>query len=150
MRKPLNGNSLYRIFSLYEGYFSFGGYVNKHNCRIWGNEYPQTTIEKPLHTKSHCIVWHLVWKGNMSVLYWKLRDRNTNGQFWFSFFYFLAWNENVWFQKNHVTSDTIGLHLTWFCEIFPGCVIWRFPDVNWPPTSRFPTMGLRKGRIEFM
>ena len=34
-----------------EAHFVLGGYVNKHNCCIWGTENPHAYIEKPTHPK---------------------------------------------------------------------------------------------------
>ena len=43
-----------------ESYFDFGGYVNKHNCRILGTENAHTHIEKLTHQKQ-ITVWCGFW-----------------------------------------------------------------------------------------
>ena len=40
-----------KIFFSDEAHFDLGGYVNKHNCRIWSTKYPHEYIEKPTHSK---------------------------------------------------------------------------------------------------
>ena len=34
------------MFFTDDGHFTFGRYVNKQNCRIWGSENPQVMEEK--------------------------------------------------------------------------------------------------------
>ena len=36
--------------------FTYGGYVNKQNCRIWGTKNPHAYIQKPTHSK-RVTVW---------------------------------------------------------------------------------------------
>ena len=43
-----------------EAHFDLGGYVNKHNCRIWGTENPHAYIEKPTQIK-RVTVWCGFW-----------------------------------------------------------------------------------------
>ena len=43
-----------------EVHFDLGGYVNKHNCHIWGTEKSHTYFDKPMHSK-RAILWCRFW-----------------------------------------------------------------------------------------
>ena len=43
-----------------EAHFDFGGYVNKHNCRIGRTENPNAYVEKPAYPKG-VTVWCRFW-----------------------------------------------------------------------------------------
>ncbi|GFS90065.1 hypothetical protein TNCV_507611 [Trichonephila clavipes] len=45
-----------------EAHFWLNGYVNKQNCRIWSEAYPQVYVETPLHPEK-LTVWCALWAG---------------------------------------------------------------------------------------
>ncbi|GFU99259.1 transposable element Tc3 transposase [Trichonephila clavipes] len=45
-----------------EAHFWLNGYVNKQNCRIWGEANPQVYVETPLHPEK-LTVWCALWAG---------------------------------------------------------------------------------------
>ncbi|GFW57986.1 putative transposable element [Trichonephila clavipes] len=45
-----------------EAHFWLNGYVNKQNCRIWSESYPQVYVETPLHPEK-LTVWCALWAG---------------------------------------------------------------------------------------
>ncbi|GFY35421.1 hypothetical protein TNCV_195141 [Trichonephila clavipes] len=47
-----------------EAHFSFNGYVNKQNCRIWSEANPQVYVETPLHPEK-LTVWCALWAGGI-------------------------------------------------------------------------------------
>ena len=47
-----------------EAHFELGGYFNKQNCRIWGEENPQIIHEKLMHPKQ-VSVWCALWSGGV-------------------------------------------------------------------------------------
>ncbi|GFX21174.1 hypothetical protein TNCV_4367531 [Trichonephila clavipes] len=53
-----------RILFSDEAYFSFNGYVNKQNCRIWSEANPQVYVETPLHPEK-LTVWCALWAGGI-------------------------------------------------------------------------------------
>ncbi|GFX17508.1 hypothetical protein TNCV_3411081 [Trichonephila clavipes] len=43
-----------------EAHFWLNGYINKQNCRIWSEAYPQMYVETPLHPDKltlSCALW---------------------------------------------------------------------------------------------
>ena len=53
-----------KIFFSDEAHFQLNGYVNKQNCRIWGDENPHIVQEKPLHPQ-RVTVWCAFWYGGV-------------------------------------------------------------------------------------
>ncbi|GFX45531.1 uncharacterized protein TNCV_2740681 [Trichonephila clavipes] len=51
-----------RILFSDEAHFWLNGYVNKQNCRIWSEAYPQVYVETPLHPEK-LTVWCALWAG---------------------------------------------------------------------------------------
>ncbi|GFU98194.1 hypothetical protein TNCV_1584031 [Trichonephila clavipes] len=49
-----------RILFSDEAHFWLNGYVNKQNCRIWSEAYPQVYVETPLHPET-LTVWGALW-----------------------------------------------------------------------------------------
>ncbi|GFS89409.1 hypothetical protein TNCV_1809411 [Trichonephila clavipes] len=47
-----------------EAHFWLNGYVNKQNCRIWSEAYPQVYVETPLHPEK-LTVWCALWAGRI-------------------------------------------------------------------------------------
>ena len=43
--------------------------------------------------------------------------------------------ENMWFQQDGATCHTTRMNLVLLQETFPGRIIFRRVDVNWPPKS---------------
>ncbi|GFV93518.1 uncharacterized protein TNCV_1988321 [Trichonephila clavipes] len=53
-----------RILFSDEADFWLNGYVNKQNCRIWSEAYPQVYVETPLHPEK-LTVWCALWAGGI-------------------------------------------------------------------------------------
>ncbi|GFV42241.1 transposable element Tc3 transposase [Trichonephila clavipes] len=53
-----------RILLSDEAHFWLNGYVNKQNCRIWGEANPQVYVETPLHPEK-LTVWCALWAGGI-------------------------------------------------------------------------------------
>ncbi|GFU28033.1 hypothetical protein TNCV_3153571 [Trichonephila clavipes] len=53
-----------RILFSDEAHFWLNGYVNKQNCRIWSEAYPQVYVETPLHPEK-LTVWCALWAGGI-------------------------------------------------------------------------------------
>lgn len=146
-----------------EAYFHLSGYVNKQNCRIWGEENPQEIQERPLHAQK-VIVWCALWAGGVIGPYFfeddQGRTQTVTSQRYQTMLRDWFWDqiedfdlENMWFQQDgapaHRTNPTIDL----LHHKFPNRVIALFGDVNWPPRScdltplDFFLWGYAKGRV---
>ncbi|GFY06576.1 transposable element Tc3 transposase [Trichonephila clavipes] len=53
-----------RILFSDEAHIWLNGYVNKQNCRIWGEANPQVYVETPLHPEK-LTVWCALWAGGI-------------------------------------------------------------------------------------
>jgi len=132
------------IFFSDEAHFSLGGYVNKQNCRIWGSENPQVIEEMPLHPDK-VTVWCALWsKGVIGPYFFEDANGQTvtvnserYGRMIRDFFWPAIEDhdlDDMWFQDG-ATSHTTRPIMALLREKFPGRVISRFGDVNWPPRS---------------
>ena len=128
-----------------KAHFHLGGYVNKENCRIQGSENSKMIIEKPLDPE-RVTVWCGFWTGGIIGPYFFLNEAgeavSVNGLRYRTMINEFLWTEQedmdvdiVYFQQDgathHTSAETIGL----LREKFPGRVISRNGDYNWPPIS---------------
>lgn len=129
-----------------EAHFHLNGYVNKQNCRIWATENPRVTHEVSLHPK-RVTVWCALWAGGVMgpFFFEDAEDESAltvNGERYrdmlVSFFWPLLEEMDLtemWFQQDgapcHTTIATVAL----LHQKFPGRVISRRGDMEWPPRS---------------
>lgn len=134
-----------KIFFSDEAHFSLCGYVNKQNCRIWGSQNPQVIAERPLHPEK-VTVWCALWSGGVIGPYFFENDQgraitvnsDRYGRMLTDYFWREIENydlENMWFQQDGTTSHTTQTNRALLQEKFPGRVISRLSDVNWPARS---------------
>jgi hypothetical protein len=128
-----------------EAHFHLNGYVNKQNCRIWGAENPRVIQERPMHPQ-RVTVWCGFWAGGVigphffeneagetvTVNGVRYRDMITN----------FLWPqldgmdlEDMWFQQDGATCHTASETMALLQSKFPGRIISRNSEVNWPPRS---------------
>ncbi|GFY14505.1 hypothetical protein TNCV_1315591 [Trichonephila clavipes] len=62
--RPLNASGILFCSNDDEAHFWLNGYVNKQNCRIWSEAYPQVYVETPLHPEK-LTVWCTLWAGGI-------------------------------------------------------------------------------------
>ncbi|KAG5885431.1 hypothetical protein JTB14_016825 [Gonioctena quinquepunctata] len=71
-----------RILFSDEAHFWLNGYVNKRNCRIWGDAQQEMIRKQPLHP-AKCTVWCSLWAGGIIgsyfVTYQAGRNVTVNG-----------------------------------------------------------------------
>lgn len=128
-----------------EAHFHLDGYVNKQNCRIWGSENPRTIVEKSLHPK-RVTVWCGFWVGGVIGPYFFENDEGAtitvNSERYRRMLIEFLWPilngmdiEQLYFQQDGATSHTSHETIRLLREKFPGRVISRNGDINWPPRS---------------
>lgn len=144
-KKEENDEFFSEIILSDEAHFHLGGFVNKQNCRIWGDENPRMIEQRPLYPEK-VTVWCGFWARGVigpyffenaagkSVTVNAERYRNMINEFLVPELDNIDL-ENIWFQQDgatcHTATETIDLLKT----KFPGRVISRFGDINWPPRS---------------
>lgn len=128
-----------------EAHFWLNGYVNKQNCRFWSDENPREIMPKPLHPEK-LTVWCGLWRHGIIGPYFFKDERGktvtVNGERYRAMITEFVWPEldgmdldDMWFQQDGATSHTANVTLELLQEKFPGRVISKKGDVNWPPRS---------------
>lgn len=128
-----------------EAHFHLSGYVNKQNSRIWGSENPKATISVPIHSE-RVTVWCGFWgKGVIGSYFFENEAGKTvtvNGERYRSMLTNFLWSQiknlnlnDVYFQQDGATCHTSHETIEMLQQKFPGRVISRFGDINYPPRS---------------
>lgn len=128
-----------------EAHFHLNGYVNKQNCRIWGTENPLSVCESPLHPP-RLTVWCGIWAGGvLGPYFFEDGDNRTvtvNGdEYRKMIINFLAPQlkalklVNMWFQQDGATCHTAKATMATLRSLFPGRLISKSGDIDWPPRS---------------
>ena len=128
-----------------EAHFRLDGFVDRQNCRVWGSEKPRAISEKRMHPR-RVTVWRGFWPGGVigpcffeneagraaTVNGARYRDAITR--------FFLPKLDDIdaadtRFQRDGATCLTANETIRSPHETFPGRVLSRFGDRNWPPGS---------------
>ena len=128
-----------------EAHFEIGGYVNKQNCRIWGEENPRVIFEKQLHPQK-VTVWCGFWSGGLIGPYFFENETGqavtVNGARYRTMITNFLFDElehidvqNMWFQQDGATCHTATETINLLKEKFGDRIISRRGTVNWPPRS---------------
>ncbi|GFX78502.1 putative transposable element [Trichonephila clavipes] len=130
-----------QILFSHETHFWLNGYVNKQNCRIWSEAYPQVYVETPLHPEK-LTVWCALWAGGIIGPYFFKNDEGhnvtVNGAMITNFFVPELNNHDVqelWFQQDGATCHIARATIDLLKDTFGDRLISRFGPVNWPPRS---------------
>lgn len=130
-----------------EAHFHLSGFVNKQNCRYWSAEQPSRKHQKPLHCQK-VTVWAAVSARGLIGPYF---FENSSGQaltvnterYVKMLKDFLRptlaglqeYNSLTWFQQDGATCHTSNASMEVVKEMFPGKVISKRGDIEWPPRS---------------
>ncbi|GFV57272.1 DUF4817 domain-containing protein [Trichonephila clavipes] len=134
-----------RILFSDEAPFWLNGYVNKQNCRIWSEAYPQVYVETPLHPEK-LIVWCALWAGGIIGPYFFKNDEGHNVPVNGDRYRAMITNflipelnnhdvQELWFQQDGATCHTARATIDLLKDTFGDRLISRFGPVNWPPRS---------------
>ena len=140
-----NENFFNKIIFTDEAHFQLNGYVNKQNCRIWGEENPRVILEQPLHPQK-VTVWCGLWSGGIiGPYFFENANGNTitvNGNRYREMIRSFLWREiddlgveNMWFQQDGATCHTARETMDLLKEKFEDRIISRRAGVNWPARS---------------
>lgn len=146
-----------------EAHFDLNGNVNKQTCRFWAAENPEIYREKPLHDKrvtvwagicADCIIGPFFFEdddgeaisvnGNRyrAMVNTFLREEIENNGL-----------EDYWFQQDGATAHTARQTIDLLNEMFPGRLVSKNGDFDWPPRSPdltppdFFLWGYLKGKV---
>lgn len=146
-----------------EAHFDLSGFVNKQNSRYWGEEQPFLIHERPLHPR-RVTVWCGIWSRGVVGPYFfedAMGDAVTvNGDRYREMIINFFSNQvnqlglgNMWFQQDGATCHTARATVETLKRMFPGRLISRNGDIDWPPRSPdltapdFFLWGYLKGRV---
>lgn len=128
-----------------EAHFWLNGFVNKQNCRIWGESNPQQTQQLPMYP-GKLTVWCGLWSGGIiGPFFFKNDAGNTvtvNGVRYRAMINDFVFPEiddidtdDIWFQQDGATCHTAKETINLLKEKFGESIISRNGPVNWPPRS---------------
>lgn len=140
-------NNVDNIFFSDEAHFHLDGYVNRQNCRFWGESNPMMLHQRPLHSPK-VTVW-VAMSANCIIGPYFLEDYRGRAVTVNSPRYIDMirncfaprlqecehYNQLTWFQQDGATAHTTNNSLAALHEIFPEKVISRRGDIEWPPRS---------------
>ena len=130
-----------------EEIFSLNGSVNKQNCRYWAPTNPRQLHERPLHSPQ-VVVWCAISAQGITGPYFLEGDDDVsvteNAERYNHMLetFFLPemrcrnWNmARAWFQQDGATAHTARLSMNTLHVAFPGRLLSRFGDIQWPSNS---------------
>ena len=140
-----NSDFLGKLFMSDEAHFSLNGHVNKQNMRFWATENPHQTKEVPLHSERVTVWCGFMENGIIGPYYFENENNQAvtvNGQRYkdmLNNFLIPAIErmnlEDLYFQQDGATCHTTRENMAILRSQFPGQLISRFGDVEWPARS---------------
>jgi len=142
-----DGSFLNHFFMSDEAHFHLSGYVNKQNCRFWATENPHQLHQDPLHSEkvtvwcavsSYCIIGPYFFEdeNGSTVTVNGERYRNMLQSFFIPQLHQRRIHRRrTWFQQDGATCHTANETLAILQQFFPGRLISKKGDVNWPARS---------------
>lgn len=140
-------NRINNILFSDEAHFHLNGAVNKQNCRYWAPENPREKHQRPLHSPK-VTVWCAMSASGIIGPYFFENARGvtvtvTSDRYATMIREFFApalqrfhgHNNETWFQQDGATSHTAAIAMQAVRGLFPGKLISKFGDINWPPRS---------------
>lgn len=140
-------NNFFNVMFSDEANFHLNGQVNKQNCRFWSETNPQRLHERPLHSPK-LVVWAAISANGIVGPYFFEDERGRavtvrahNYCDMIREFLVPALQEfqgdttRIWFQQDGATCHTARVSIDLLKETFPGKLISKRGDIEWPPRS---------------
>ena len=144
-QRQTNDDFSQKIIFSDEAHFHFCGFINKQNCRIWAHENPRQIVEKPLHPRKVTVWCAFSANGIIGPYFFKNKAGNSvtvTGERYRAIITNFLWPElngmdveDVWFQHDGTTCHSANATMALLNEKFPGRIISRNNEANWPPRS---------------
>jgi hypothetical protein len=128
-----------------KAHFHMSGDVNKQNCRFWAANNPRELHQRPLQS-AKVTVWCAIFSGGIIGPYFfedeEGRTVTANTERYTAMLETFLRNEfnlcqlnSLWFQQDGATAHSAWISMAVLKEMFPGRLISRFGDINWPTCS---------------
>lgn len=129
-----------------EAHFHLCGYTNKQNYRYWNSENPQELHQKPLHSPRVTVWCAISSMGIIGPYFFENNDGNAvtvnSARYTEMINQFLTPQLNMfpgiqdwWFQQDGATPHTTRESINALQRLFPGHIISRRGNIEWPPRS---------------
>jgi hypothetical protein len=140
-------NNFHNVMFSDEANFHLNGHVNKQNCRFWSETNPQRMHQRPLHSPK-LVVWAAITSTGVVGPYFYEDERGravtvraANYCDMIRDFLVPALQEfrgdtsRMWFQQDGATCHTANVSIGLLKNVFPGKLISKRGDIEWPPRS---------------
>lgn len=146
MKKILDDDPDIQLFMSDEAHFHLNGEVNKQNCRYWAQNNPSELHQQPLHSEK-VTAWAAVSKSCVIGPYFFEENGRTvtvNAQRYLRMLREFLVPElrrrglscsRIYFQQDEATCHTSNESIAEVKRLFPGKVISKRGDFDWPPCS---------------
>lgn len=140
-------NFMQKLITSDEAHFHLYGHTNKQNCRFWAKENPRILNEKPLHSVRvtvwcaltfDCVIGPFFFEDEQGAAVTVTAERYNHmlTNFFIPELQRLGLiSKQLWMQQDGATSHTAHLPMATLRQHFPGRLISRFGDINWPSRS---------------
>lgn len=130
-----------------EAHFHLNGHVNTQNCRYWCRENPKKKHQRPLHSPKVTVWGAMSASGIIGPFFFEDhqgRAVTVNSQRYVDMLQtfltpalqeFEGYTQDTWFQQDGATCHTSNLSMPVVQALFPGKLISRRGDIQWPPRS---------------
>lgn len=132
------------VFFSDEAHFHLSGCVNKQNMRYWSGTNPRELHQRPLHSDRVTVWCALSRVGIIGPYFFEENDRAatvTSARYlnMIQTFFFTELEQmnldDIWFQQDGATAHTARVCMDVLRDRFPGRLISKRGDLNWPARS---------------
>lgn len=130
-----------KILMTDEAHFTLSGAVNKQNCRFWGTDNPHIIHETPLHDQKVTVWAGVCSKTIIGPFFFRPGETINGDRYRWMLAHFVLPKmrekglENFWFQQDGATCHTAHATMDYLRRKFPGRVVSKNGDIDWPPRS---------------